>query len=93
MSTSPALDPTHTALLVMDYQSAILTLLPEGDGKALRGRVPVRTDASTGMQDLLTLGDGRGRYPSRLTAGLPRPRPYGPDSRTAGPQDGKTARP
>lgn len=40
MSTAPALDPTHTALLVMDCQPAILTLLPEGgDGEALLGRV------------------------------------------------------
>ncbi|MFD7491138.1 cysteine hydrolase [Streptomyces sp. NPDC059832] len=40
MSTAPALDPTHTALLVMDCQPAILAALPEGgDGKALLGRV------------------------------------------------------
>ncbi|WP_331748211.1 cysteine hydrolase (plasmid) [Streptomyces sp. NBC_00984] len=40
MSTAPALDPTHTALLVMDCQPAILTLLPEGgDGEALLSRV------------------------------------------------------
>ncbi|MFF1649919.1 cysteine hydrolase family protein [Streptomyces sp. NPDC058240] len=40
MSTVPALDPTHTALLVMDCQPAILALLPEGgDGEALIGRV------------------------------------------------------
>ncbi|GAA4232547.1 nicotinamidase-related amidase [Streptosporangium album] len=30
MSTAPALDPAHTAFLVMDYQPAILALLPEG---------------------------------------------------------------
>ncbi|MFB9907807.1 cysteine hydrolase family protein [Allokutzneria oryzae] len=30
MSTAPALDPAHTALLVMDCQPAILALLPEG---------------------------------------------------------------
>ncbi|MFI6061283.1 cysteine hydrolase family protein [Streptomyces sp. NPDC051286] len=40
MSTAPALDPTHTALLVMDYQPAILTALPEGgDCEALLGRM------------------------------------------------------
>ncbi|WP_308363814.1 MULTISPECIES: cysteine hydrolase [unclassified Streptomyces] len=40
MSTAPALDPAHTALLVMDCQPAILALLPEGgDSKALLGRV------------------------------------------------------
>lgn len=40
MSTAPALDPAHTALLVMDYQPAILALLPEGgDCEALLGRV------------------------------------------------------
>ncbi|MBT2488103.1 cysteine hydrolase [Streptomyces sp. ISL-96] len=40
MSTVPALDPAHTALLVMDYQPAILALLPEGgDCEALLGRV------------------------------------------------------
>ncbi|MGW7613850.1 cysteine hydrolase family protein [Streptomyces sp. NPDC054766] len=40
MSTAPALDPTHTALLVMDYQPAILAVLPEdGDRKALLDRV------------------------------------------------------
>ncbi|WP_369387491.1 cysteine hydrolase family protein [Streptomyces sp. CG1] len=39
MSTAPTLDPTRTALLVMDYQPAILALLPEGDGNALLGRV------------------------------------------------------
>ncbi|MFJ2589187.1 cysteine hydrolase family protein [Streptomyces sp. NPDC087538] len=40
MSTAPALDPTHTALLVMDYQPAILAFLPEDkDRNALLGRV------------------------------------------------------
>ncbi|MCT9010481.1 cysteine hydrolase family protein [Streptomyces rhizosphaerihabitans] len=40
MSTAPALDPTHTALLVMDYQPVILAVLPEdGDRKALLDRV------------------------------------------------------
>ncbi|MFE9635747.1 cysteine hydrolase family protein [Streptomyces sp. NPDC006463] len=39
MSPVPALDPAQTALLVMDYQPAILALVPEGDGKALLGRV------------------------------------------------------
>jgi nicotinamidase-related amidase len=39
MSTAPALDPAHTALLVMDFQPAILAALPEGDGKALLGRM------------------------------------------------------
>ncbi|MFF2410533.1 cysteine hydrolase family protein [Streptomyces sp. NPDC058092] len=40
MSTAPALDPAHTALLVMDYQPGILALLPEGgDCEALIGRV------------------------------------------------------
>ncbi|MEW2488201.1 cysteine hydrolase [Streptomyces sp. NPDC048411] len=40
MSTAPALDPTHTALLVMDYQPAILAALPEGeDCKALLDRM------------------------------------------------------
>ena len=39
MSTAPTLDPTHTALLVMDYQSTIVASLPEGDGKALLRRV------------------------------------------------------
>ncbi|MFJ7491061.1 cysteine hydrolase family protein [Streptomyces sp. NPDC097727] len=40
MSTAPALDPAHTALLVMDYQPAILALLPGGgDREALLGRV------------------------------------------------------
>ncbi|SFX61475.1 cysteine hydrolase [Streptomyces atratus] len=40
MSTAPALDPKHTALLVLDYQPAILAALPEGgDCEALLGRV------------------------------------------------------
>ncbi|KUL48526.1 MULTISPECIES: cysteine hydrolase family protein [Streptomyces] len=40
MNTAPALDPTHTALLVMDYQPAILAFVPEGeDRNALLGRV------------------------------------------------------
>ncbi|MFI9724038.1 cysteine hydrolase family protein [Streptomyces sp. NPDC052396] len=40
MSTAPALDPTHTALLVMDYQPAILAFVPEGEDRdALLGRV------------------------------------------------------
>jgi nicotinamidase-related amidase len=40
VSIAPALDPTHTALLVMDYQPAILALVPEGkDRNALLGRV------------------------------------------------------
>ncbi|MGY0058736.1 cysteine hydrolase [Streptomyces sp. LZ34] len=40
MSTAPALDPAHTALLVMDYQPAILAVLPEdADREALLGRV------------------------------------------------------
>ncbi|WP_406158460.1 cysteine hydrolase family protein [Streptomyces canus] len=40
MSTAPALEPTHTALLVMDYQPAILAFVPEGeDRNALLGRV------------------------------------------------------
>ncbi|MFE7708517.1 cysteine hydrolase [Streptomyces sp. NPDC057486] len=40
MSTAPALDPARTALLVLDYQPAILALLPEsGDCEALLGRV------------------------------------------------------
>ncbi|MFB6988883.1 cysteine hydrolase family protein [Streptomyces sp. NPDC056304] len=39
-STAPALDPARTALLVMDYQPAMLALLPEGgDREALLGRV------------------------------------------------------
>lgn len=36
---APALDPAHTALLVMDFQPAILAGLPEGDREALLGRV------------------------------------------------------
>ncbi|MFE7332258.1 cysteine hydrolase family protein [Streptomyces sp. NPDC057565] len=40
MSTAPALDPARTALLVMDYQPAIMALLPEsGDREALLGRM------------------------------------------------------
>lgn len=40
MGTAPVLDPAHTALLVMDYQPAILALVPEGeDRNALLGRV------------------------------------------------------
>ncbi|MFQ6192814.1 cysteine hydrolase family protein [Streptomyces sp. NPDC000405] len=40
MSTAPALDPAHTALLVMDFQPAILAALPEsGDREDLLGRV------------------------------------------------------
>jgi nicotinamidase-related amidase len=39
MSTAPALDPARTALLVMDYQPAILALLPESDSEALLGRM------------------------------------------------------
>ncbi|MFE7266862.1 cysteine hydrolase family protein [Streptomyces sp. NPDC057592] len=40
MSTAPAIDPTNTALLVMDYQPAILAFLPEDkDRNALLGRV------------------------------------------------------
>ncbi|MFF2144524.1 cysteine hydrolase [Kitasatospora sp. NPDC058190] len=41
MSTAPALDPAHTALLVMDYQPAIiLAALPDdGEREALLGRV------------------------------------------------------
>ncbi|MGW1408987.1 cysteine hydrolase family protein [Streptomyces sp. NPDC002403] len=40
MNTAPALDPEHTALLLMDYQPAILAALPEGeDREALLGRV------------------------------------------------------
>ncbi|MCC9311248.1 cysteine hydrolase [Kitasatospora sp. RB6PN24] len=38
MSTAPALDPVHTALLVMDYQPSILAALPDGgDREALLG--------------------------------------------------------
>ncbi|MFD7020865.1 cysteine hydrolase family protein [Streptomyces sp. NPDC059928] len=53
MSTAPVLDPVHTALLVMDYQPAILAALPEsGDRNALLGRVEgaiadVRTHGGT----------------------------------------------
>ncbi|WP_330300357.1 cysteine hydrolase family protein [Streptomyces sp. NBC_00503] len=40
MSTAPALEPAHTALLVMDYQPAVLAFVPEGeDRNALLGRV------------------------------------------------------
>ncbi|MGW0769097.1 cysteine hydrolase family protein [Streptomyces sp. NPDC002676] len=40
MSTAPALDPAHTALLVIDYQPAIVAALPEGgDREALLGRM------------------------------------------------------
>jgi nicotinamidase-related amidase len=40
VSTAPPLDPAHTALLVMDYQPAILAVLPEdGVREALLGRV------------------------------------------------------
>ncbi|MFF2963336.1 cysteine hydrolase family protein [Streptomyces sp. NPDC057963] len=40
MSTAPALDPAHTALLVMDYQPATLAVLPEGGERdALLDRV------------------------------------------------------
>ncbi|MET7464088.1 cysteine hydrolase [Nonomuraea sp. NPDC005501] len=40
MSTAPALDPAHTALLVMDCQPAILAHLPEdGTREALLSRV------------------------------------------------------
>ena len=39
MSSIPALDPAHTALLVMDYQPAILAPLPESDSEALLGRM------------------------------------------------------
>ncbi|MEU4704144.1 cysteine hydrolase family protein [Nonomuraea dietziae] len=39
MSTAPALDPARTALLVMDYQPAILALLPESNCEALLGRM------------------------------------------------------
>ncbi|WP_326822673.1 cysteine hydrolase [Streptosporangium sp. NBC_01756] len=53
MSTAPALDPAHTALLVMDYQLGILASFPEdGDCEALLGRVEgaiadVRTNGGT----------------------------------------------
>ncbi|MEU9314905.1 cysteine hydrolase [Streptomyces sp. NPDC048295] len=40
MSTAPALDPEHTALLVLDFQPAILAALPGGGScEALLGRV------------------------------------------------------
>ncbi|WP_108989993.1 cysteine hydrolase [Streptomyces coelicoflavus] len=40
MSTAPALDPTRTALLVLDHQPAILAFVPEGEARnALLGRV------------------------------------------------------
>ncbi|MFJ9841294.1 cysteine hydrolase [Kitasatospora sp. NPDC101155] len=40
MSTAPALDPAHTALLVLDCQPAVLAALPEGgDREALLDRV------------------------------------------------------
>ncbi|MEV6140082.1 cysteine hydrolase [Nocardia sp. NPDC051990] len=40
MSTAPALDPRHTALLVMDYQPAVLAVLPKDrDCEALLGRM------------------------------------------------------
>ncbi|WP_330331676.1 cysteine hydrolase [Streptomyces sp. NBC_00536] len=40
MNTTPALDPARTALLVMDFQPAVLAHLPEGqDGEALLARV------------------------------------------------------
>lgn len=40
MNTAPALDPAHTALLVMDYQPGILAFLPEGGAReALLDRV------------------------------------------------------
>ncbi|MGW2255889.1 cysteine hydrolase [Kitasatospora sp. NPDC001660] len=39
MSTTPALDPAHTALLVLDCQPAVLAALPDdGDREALLGR-------------------------------------------------------
>ncbi|MGW1550781.1 cysteine hydrolase family protein [Streptomyces sp. NPDC002346] len=53
MSTAPALDPACTALVVMDYQPAILALLSESeDCEALLGRVEgaiadVRTNGGT----------------------------------------------
>ncbi|MFE7243554.1 cysteine hydrolase family protein [Streptomyces sp. NPDC057580] len=53
MSTAPALDPACTALVVMDYQPAILALLSEsGDCEALLGHVEgaiadVRTNGGT----------------------------------------------
>ncbi|GGV88121.1 hypothetical protein GCM10015535_38720 [Streptomyces gelaticus] len=40
MNTAPALDPARTALLVMDYQPAMLAVLPEGeDRETLLGRM------------------------------------------------------
>ncbi|WP_049573356.1 cysteine hydrolase family protein [Nonomuraea sp. SBT364] len=39
MSTTSALDPARTALLVLDCQPAILGLLPESDTEALLGRL------------------------------------------------------
>ncbi|RPF39132.1 nicotinamidase-related amidase [Streptomyces sp. TLI_185] len=40
MNTALALDPTHTALLVMDYQPAILAFVPEGEARnVLLGRM------------------------------------------------------
>ncbi|MEV0233970.1 cysteine hydrolase [Nonomuraea sp. NPDC050786] len=39
MSTAPALDPACTALLVMDFQPALLALLPESDSEVLLGRM------------------------------------------------------
>ncbi|WP_225839990.1 cysteine hydrolase family protein [Streptomyces sp. NK08204] len=40
MNTAPALDPAHTALLVLDCQPAILAALPDGgDREALLGRM------------------------------------------------------
>ncbi|MFC4059141.1 cysteine hydrolase family protein [Planomonospora corallina] len=39
MSTTSALDPAHTALLVMDYQPVILALLPESTREALLERM------------------------------------------------------
>ncbi|MET7841095.1 MFS transporter [Streptomyces sp. NPDC005356] len=39
VSTTPALDPKHTALLVMDFQPAILAALPEDEAAALLDRV------------------------------------------------------
>ena len=40
MSTTPALDPAHTALLVLDCQPAVLTVLPDDAAReALLGRI------------------------------------------------------
>ncbi|MFI9364598.1 cysteine hydrolase [Kitasatospora sp. NPDC053057] len=40
MSAAPALDPAHTALLVLDCQPAVLAVLPdEGTREALLGRI------------------------------------------------------